>query len=73
MSATPSCFSGGNHTESVLLHSRETRKLPAAAPKLPETIDGLWLASLSETARVLGYVPHRGWFEGRPRPKDLES
>jgi hypothetical protein len=49
------------------------RKLPAAAPKLPETIDGLWLASLSETARVLGYVPHRGWFEGRRRPKDLES
>jgi hypothetical protein len=64
---------GWEHMESVLLHSRETRELPVAAPKLPEPIDGLWLASLSETKRVLAWVPHRGWFEGRRRPKDLES
>jgi hypothetical protein len=60
---------GWEHMESVLLHSQETRELPAAAPKLPEPIDGLWLASLSETTRVLAWVPHRGWFEGRRRPK----
>jgi hypothetical protein len=64
---------GWEHMESVLLHSRETRELPVAAPKLPEPIDGLWLASLSKTTRVLAWAPHRGWFEGRRRPKDLES
>jgi hypothetical protein len=36
---------GWEHMESLLLHSRETRELPAAAPKLPEPIDGLWVAS----------------------------
>jgi hypothetical protein len=62
-------FLGPEHMESVLLHSRETRELPAAAPKLPEPIDGLWLASLSETTRVLAWVSHRGWFEGRRGPR----
>jgi hypothetical protein len=32
MSATPSCFSGGNHTESVLLHSRETASFQRLRP-----------------------------------------
>jgi hypothetical protein len=64
---------GWEHMESVLLHSRDTRELPASAPKLPEPIDGLWVASLSETTRVLAWVPRRGWFEGRRRVEDLES
>ena len=61
---------GWNTWGSVLLHSGEARD-PAAAPKLPEPIDGLWLASLSKATRVFVWVPHRGWFEGRSRPKDL--
>jgi len=66
-------FLGWEHMESVLLHPRKTRDLPAAAPKLPEPIDGLWVASLLETTRVLAWVPLRGWFEGRRRVKDLQS
>jgi hypothetical protein len=66
----PSCFSGGN-TWSPCCCTRDRPELPVAAPKLPEPIDGLWLASLSETTRVLAWAPHRGWFEGRRRPKDL--
>jgi hypothetical protein len=66
-------FLGWEHMESVLLHPREAREVPAAAPILPEPIDGLWLASLSETTRVLAWDPRRGWFEGRRRVEDLES
>jgi hypothetical protein len=65
-------FLGWEHMESVLLHPREAREVPAAAPILPEPIDGLWLASLSETTRVLAWDPRRGWFEGRRRVEDLE-
>jgi hypothetical protein len=66
-------FLGWEHMESVLLHPRKTRDLPAAAPKLPEPIDGLWVASLLETIRVLAWVPLRGWFEGRRRVEGLQS
>ena len=66
-------FLGWEHMESVLLHSRDTRELPVAAPKLPEPIDGLWVASLSETTRVAAWVPRRGWFEGRRKVEDPDS
>ena len=66
-------FVGWEHMESLLLHSRETPELPTATPKLPEPIDGLWLASLSEATRVLAWVPHRGWFEGRTSAEEIET
>lgn len=40
--------------------------LPIAPPRLPRPIDGLWLAGLSGSPRVVAWLPNRGWIEGRP-------
>jgi hypothetical protein len=40
--------------------------MPPAAPRLPEPIDGLWLASFSFLTRVIAWLPGRGgWIEGQ--------
>jgi hypothetical protein len=40
--------------------------LPSSAPRLPEPIDGLWLASFSLLTRVIAWLPDRGgWIEGQ--------
>jgi hypothetical protein len=40
--------------------------LPPVSPRLPEPIDGLWLASFSLRTRVLAWLPDRdGWIEGK--------
>ena len=35
--------------------------LPSAAPTLPAPIDGLWITSDERGARVIAWLPHRGW------------
>jgi hypothetical protein len=39
--------------------------LPGTAPVLPEPVDGLWPASWSADGRVIAWLPHAGWIEGR--------
>jgi len=58
-------FIGWEHTEAFPLHQSGSHDLPLTAPRLPQPVDGLWLASLSETTRVLAWSQDRGWFEGR--------
>jgi len=66
-------FVGWEHMEAMPLHDSEKRDLPLTAPKLPQSVDGVWLASLSASTRVLAWVPGRGWFEGRAKAEGRRS
>jgi hypothetical protein len=62
-------FIGWEHMEAMPLHDPESQELPPAPPPLPQPVDGVWLASLSTSTRVLAWVPGRGWLEGRTKPE----
>jgi hypothetical protein len=62
-------FLGWEYMEAFPLHQAGSREMPLTPPRLPESLNGLWLASLSESTRVLGWVPDRGWFEGSTRSR----
>ena len=42
----------------------DERGLPSEAPVMPPMIDGVWLTASSSVARVLAWLPGRGWIEG---------
>jgi hypothetical protein len=38
-------------------------EIPNAAPSLPDPIDGVWLVSDRANARIVAWLPRRGWVE----------